>query len=162
MKGFYGLDVAPLGMVAFTDPDSELDLPAEMDGISLVSGKKMVSAIRALVKNAPTASRPLEPQRVLRCARLYSRGGRSFCKGVVTDTAVPCYTTHGEKVALNPLFLRYVSVDHQPLRLRDRLTVTFANDSAATFYNHSATLTLLCLDGSVLRVPISRLSTIVF
>lgn len=161
MTDFYRLKEAPLGMVVFADPDCDLDLPPQMEGVALVSGTQMLSAIRALVKDAPKPEEPLDPARVLCCARLYA-GGRSFCKGTVTDEGIPCFTPAGEPVLLNPLYLRYISVDHQPLRLRDKLTVTFVNDSAAVFYNHSATLTLLCLDGTVTRVALSKLDTIVF
>lgn len=161
MKGFYRLAEAPKGMVVFADPDCDLDLPPEMEGVALVTGAQMLSAIRAIVKESPKPQEPLDPARVLCCARLYA-GNRSFCKGTVIDEGIPCYTPSGEQVLLHPLYLRYISVDHQPLRLRDKLTVTFVNGSSAIFYNHTACLTLLCLDGSILRAAISKLDTIVF
>lgn len=161
MIGFYNLRDLPLGMVVFADPDCDLDLPDEIDGVELVTGAQMLSAIRAAVKNAPKPSEPFDPARALHCTRLYA-GDRSFCKGLVTDAEIPCFTEAGEPAALNPLFLRYISVDHQRLRRRDKLTVTFVNDSSAIFYNRSASLTLHCLNGSILRVPLSRLDTVIF
>lgn len=161
MQSFYGLETPPLGMVVFADPDCDLDLPAEMGGIALVTGGKMLAAIRDLVKRAPKPQKPLDPETVLHCSRLYAGGNRSFCKGLITDEGIPCYTTGGQRVSLNPLYLRYISLDHQPLLLRDKMTVTFVNDSAAVFYNHTAVLTLLCLDGTVIRVPLSKLSTVI-
>ncbi len=162
MKKFYHLSERPLGMVVFADPDCDLDLPPEMEGVSLVSGGQMVSAIRSAIKNAANRSEPFDPARALRCTRLYASGGRSFCKGTVTDAAIPCFTPSGEAATLNPLYIRYISLDHQPLRLRDKMTVTFVNDTSAVFYNNSATLTLLCLDGSAMRIALSRLDTVVF
>ncbi len=161
MKSFYRLESLPLGMVVFADPNCDLDLPPEMEGIALVTWNQMISAIRSAVQAAPPPAEPFDPARALHCARLYASGGRSFCKGVVTDAEIPCFTPAGEPASLNPLYLRYISIDHQPLRLRDKLTVTFVNDTSAIFYSQNATLTLLCLDGSVMRVALSRLNTVV-
>ncbi len=162
MKGFYRLKELPLGMVVFADPDCDLDLPPESEGIALVTGAQMISTIRGMIKNAPSGDEPFDPARALHCTRLYSGDGRSFCKGMVTDAEIPCFTESGEPASINPLYLRYISIDHQPLRGRDKLTVTFVNDASAIFYNHTSSLTLHCLDGSILRVALSRLSTIVF
>ena len=162
MKSFYRLKELPLGVVVFADPDCDLDVPPISDGIVLVTGAQMISTIRNLIKGATAPAEPLDPARVLCCTRLYSRDGRSFCKGMVTDAEIPCYTEDGQPVAIHPLYLRFISVDHQPLRQRDKLTVTFVNDTSAIFYNYTSMLTLHCLDGTVLRVALSRLDTVVF
>lgn len=161
MKEFYDLDRYITGIVVFAEPDCVLDLPPEMEGIVLTPATKLVGAIRAAVKNADKESEPLDPARVLHCARLYS-GGREFCKGVIVDKDIPCYTEDGMEASLNPLFVQYVNIDHQRLRLRDKLTVTFTNGSSGIFYNHCSSVTLHCLDGDICRVAISRLKTIVF
>ncbi len=161
MKDFYGISRYISGIVVFAEPDCVLDLPPEMDGIALVPAVKAVSAIRAAVKNADRDEDPLDPARVMHCARLYSNG-REFCKGVIVDKEIPCYTEDGMDASLNPLFVHYINIDHQPLRLRDRLTVTFTNGSSGVFYNHCSSVTLHCLDGDVTRVALSRLKTVVF
>lgn len=160
MKGFYGLPERPLGMVVFADPDCDVDLPPESDGIALVTGSQMLSVVRSMMKNAPSPIEPFDPARVLHCTRLYAGGDRSFCKGMVTDAGIPCFTPSGEAASLNPLYLRYISLDHG--LSRDKMTVTFINDTSGIFYNYSSSLTLHCLDGSILRVALSRLDTVVF
>ncbi|MBE6529963.1 MAG: NERD domain-containing protein [Ruminococcaceae bacterium] len=160
MKGFYGLSERPLGMVVFADPECDIDLPPESEGIALVTGSQMISAVRSMIKNAPSPAEPFDSARALHCTRLYAGDNRSFCKGMVTDAEIPCFTLSGEAAALNPLYLRYISVDHG--LSRDKLTVTFVNDASAIFYNYTSSLTLHCLDGSILRVALSRLDTVVF
>lgn len=162
MMDFYGLDTEPMGMVVFADPECTLDLPPQMSDVSLVEGDKMIAEVKRLIKISPAPTVPLDPVRVLHCVRLYTKNGRSFSKGVAVDNKLLCFTTKGEKVSLNPVYVRYISLDHQPLLLRDRMTVTFTNGSSATFYNHSTALTILCLDGTAIRVPLSKISTIVF
>lgn len=161
MKEFYGIDRDVTGIVVFAEPECVLDLPPEIDGIGLVPAVKMVSAIRTAIKSADKQAEGLDPACILHCARLYSKG-REFCRGVIVDKEIACYTEDGMEAALNPLYVKYVNIDHQPLRLRDKMTVTFTNGSSAIFYNHCSSVTLHCLDGDIIRVALSRLKTVVF
>ena len=160
MKSFYELDSEVPGIVVFAEPDCVLDLPKDMDGIGLVPASKLISSIRAAVKNADWNAEDFDPACVLHCARLYS-GGREFCGGVVVDKEITCYTENGLEATLNPLYVKYITLDHQRGRLRDKMTVTFTNGSSCMFYNHCAWLTLHCLDGEIRRVALSKLKTVV-
>ena len=161
MREFYDLERDIPGIVVFAEPDCVLDLPEEMEGIALVPGEKMIGAIRSAVKKADKEAEKLDPARVMHCARLYSNG-REYCRGVIVDKEIPCYTEEGVEAALNPLFVQYINLDHQHFRLRDKMTVTFTNGSSGIFYNHCSSLTLHCLDGDVTRVALSKLKTVVF
>lgn len=161
MKEFYDLNRSVAGIVVFAEPDCVLDLPPEMDGVALVPAVKMIGAIRTAIKRADKNEEELDPARVLHCARLYSNG-REFCRGVIVDKEIPCYTEDGMEASLNPLYVKYINIDHQRLRLRDKMTVTFTNGSSGVFYNHCSSVTLHCLDGDICRVAISKLKTVVF
>ena len=161
MRDFYDLEQPVKGAVVFAEPDCVLDLPPEMDGVALIPGEKIISTVRTAVKAADKDAEKFDPARALHCARLYG-GNREFCGGVVVDKEIPCYTELGVEAALNPLFVQYINLDHQPFRLRDKMTVTFTNGSSGIFYNHCSSLTLHCLDGDVTRVALSRLKTVVF
>ena len=162
MKDFYDLDRYITGIVVFAEPDCELDLEPEMEGIGLVPAVKMVGAIKTAMKNADKEAEPLDPARVMHCARLYAANGRSFCKGVIVDKEIPCYTEDGVEASLNPLYVQFITLDHQRFRLRDKMTVTFTNGSSGIFYNHCSSVTLNCLDGEITRVALNRLKTVVF
>ena len=161
MKQYYGYDGFVYGMVLFAEPDCKLNLPSEQDGIFLTAARDAVSVIRSAAREREKASSELIPERILRCVRLYSPG-REFCKGILTDLEIPCYTKSGEQKLLNTLYLRYITLDHQPLRLRDRMTVTFTNGSSAVFYNRDAVLILHTLNGHCRRVALSKIRTVVF
>ena len=161
MKDFYELDREALGIVVFSEPDCVLDLLNTMDGIGLVPASKLITSIRAAVKNADWDAKEFDPACVLHCARLYSNG-REFCGGVIVDKEIPCYTENGLEATLNPLYVKYITLDHQRGRLRDKMTVTFTNGSSCMFYNHCASLTLHCLDGDIRRIALSKLKTVVF
>ncbi len=161
LKEFYGLDRYITGIVVFAEPDCVLDLPPEMDGIVLVPATKLISTIRTAVKSADRSAEPMDPASVLHCARLYN-GKTEFCKGIIVDKEIPCYTDDGLEASLNPLYIQFINIDHQGLRMRDKLTVTFTNGSSGVFYNHCSSVTLHCLDGEMCRVALSKLKTIVF
>ena len=162
MKRYYGYDGYVYGMVLFARPDCKLNLPSELEGIFLTSAREAVSVIESAARKEGKSSLELIPERILRCVRLYGSYGREFCKGVLTDAEIPCYTRSGEPKRLNTLYLRYLVIDRQPLRLRDRMTAIFTNGSSAVFYNRDATLTLHTLDGSCRRVSLSKIRTVVF
>ena len=161
LKQYYDYDGFVYGMVLFAEPDCKLDLPAEQDGIFLTAARNAVSVIRSAARKSEKTASELIPERVLHCIRLYSPG-REFCKGVLTDVELPCFALSGEPKLLNTLYLRYITLDHQPLRLRDRMTVTFTNGSSAIFYNRDAVLTLHTLNGHCRRVALSKIRTVVF
>ena len=159
-KRFYGLDCPVLGMVIFADPDCTLSLPHEMDGIRLTKLFSAVPEIMSAVREVTGAKCPLDARRVLRCTRIRS-GSREFCKGLLADERIPCFTPDGRSVRLNPDFISSIRVSHQPLRLRDRMTVTYTNGAKDVFYNRDTVLSLCCLDGTTRRIAISRVRTVV-
>ncbi len=159
-KRFYGLDCPVLGFVIFADPDCALSLPKEMDGIRLVKLFDAVNEIVAAVKTASGAKCPLPEGRFLRCARIRS-GSREFCKGLLADERIPCFTTDGRGVRLNPDFISKIRISHQPLRLRDKMTVTYTNGAKDVFFNHDTVLTLCCLDGTTRRIALSKIRTVI-
>lgn len=162
MKQYYDYNGYVYGMVLFAQPDCKLDLPPEREGILLTSWRDAISVIRSVAREHGKETAGLIPERILHCVRLYDSDGQEFCKGVLTDMKIPCYTESGEPNLLNTLYLRYLSIDRLPFRLRDRMTVTFTNGSSAIFYNRDATLTLHTLDGNCRRVSLSKIRTVVF
>lgn len=160
MRQFYGLERDVAGIVVFADPESELALEPEMDGIALVPAPKLIAAIRSAVRSANRDGELLAPESVLHCARLYD-GVTEFCKGILISNRLLCYDREGTPVTLDLLHVRYLSVRRQPFLLRDRLTVVFSNGTSAVFYNRSARLLLHCLDGTYCRVGLNRVRTAV-
>lgn len=162
MKEYYNLTRYVYGMVVFAEPDCELDLPDSMDGILLTPAAKVIPTIKSAVRESEKVfADTLRPESILRCTRFYTLNAE-FCKGIVTDEVIPCYTEDGTPAALDPLFLHYMTLDHQPLRMRDRMTVTFINGSSGVFYNHDAILTVQTLDGSCRKIALSRVRNVVF
>lgn len=161
MKDFYGLDRAVVGMVVFAEPDCTLNLPDVMDGIDLVPAAKMLKTVRTRVQEHAKEAGEIAPERILRCTRIYSRSSE-FCKGLLVDRELPCFAQDGSEVFLNTDYLRYIRVEPQPLRLRDRLSVTYTNGAVDTFYNHDAAVSLSCLDGSRRVIALSKIRYILF
>lgn len=160
MKKFYGLTRDVVGMVVFADPDCDLALPPEMDGVLLVPAPRMASAIRSAARKASKEGEPLAPESVLHCTRLYD-GVTEFCKGVLISNKLICYDREKTPVTVDLLQVRYLSIRRQLFRLRDRVTVVFSNGSTAVFYNRTAKLLFHCLDGSYCRIGLNRVHTAV-
>ena len=156
MKAFYGIERTVVGMVVFAEPDCVLDLPEQMDGVLLVSAVKMVAAIKAVVREHAKESEQISPQSILRCTRIYSHG-REFCKGILADKELRCFTKDGDEVLLNTDYLSYILIKPQPLRLRDRLYVTYVNGATDVFYNRDAVISVCCLDGTCQRFALNKL-----
>lgn len=161
MKQFYGMERTVVGMVIFAEPDCVLDLPESVEDILLVPAVKAVQAIRAQIRLYAKEPERLSPDRILHCTRIYSTG-REFCKGLLADRELHCYTANGSEVMLNTDYLRYIRVEHQNLLLRDKLLVTYTNGAKDVFYNRDAVLSLCCLDGSCRRVALNKTDHILF
>ena len=161
MKEFYHISHPIWGIVVFAAPDCTLKLPDQMDGIALLPLKKLVSFIKARAKEPPKSTEKIYPERILRCTRFYSEESE-FCKGILADNFLTCTAEDGTQVQLDTTRLQYISVEHQPLRLRDKLYVTYANGSSGVFFNRDAILTVGCLDGSWKKIALNRLKHIVF
>lgn len=161
MREFYGMARTVVGMVVFAEPDCELDLPPEREGILLVPAAKMVTTIKAQVKQYAKEPERLPADRILRCTRFYSLT-REFCKGILADEKIPCVDKDGNAVLLDPDYVRGIRVEHQPWALRDKLTVLYTNGAGGVYYNRDTVLTVCCLDGSAHRIALSRVRYVLF
>lgn len=161
MKAFYGLTRTVVGMVVFADPDCVLELPEASEGVLLVPAAKMVAAVKAQVRAYAKESERLPVDRILRCTRFYSLT-REFCKGLIADEGIACTDRDGNAVLLNPDYIRGIRIDHQPLLMRDKLTVLYTNGAGGVYYNRDTTVTVCCLDGSARRIALCRVQYILF
>lgn len=161
MKEFYKIERPVYGVVIFAEPDCKLSLPEEMDGVALLPAKRAVAYLRAKAKKDGKGHEPIEPDRLLRCTRLYSMDSE-FCKGILVESHLECTAENGDLVRLDTTRLRYLSVENQPLRLRDKLYVTFSNGNTGIFYNRDVSFTIACLDGSFRKFALNRVRHIVF
>ena len=161
MRAFYGISTPICGMVVFCDTDCKINLPEEMEGIALLPFKKMVSFIKAKTKEIGKVSVAPDPTRILRCTRFYSRDSE-FCKGILADCFFECQNAAGDTVRIDTLSLRYMSVEPQPMRARDKLLVTYVNGATDVFYSGDTVFTVACLDGSYRKIALCRIRHIVF
>ena len=161
MKEFYGIDRPIYGAVVFAEPDCKLSLPDEIDGVALLSAKKMVAHLKARARAEGKEYPVVDPSRLLRCTRFYSVDSE-FTKGILADTYLDCFDEHGNRARLDTTYLKYLSVEHQSFRLRDKLYVTYTNGSTDVFYNRDAILTVGCIDGSYRKLALNRIRHIVF
>ncbi len=160
MRSFYQIEAPVFGIVVFGDTDCSIDLPPEMDGILLLRAKDLVAKLNSLSR-AHRSTLSVDPSRVLRCTRFYSKESE-FCKGVLADCYFDCEAPDGSIVRIDTGCLRYLSVEPQPLLLRDKLYLTYTNGATDIFYNRDTILTVACLDGSFCKLSISRMKHIVF
>ena len=161
LKKAYGIERMVYGMVVFAEPDCSLSLPPESDGIALLPVDRMVSHIRTRVKDEGGDRVSVSPDIFLRCTRFYSRD-REFCKGVLVNCELECLSEKGERVRLDTTKLEFLSLEHQPLRLRDKLYVTYRGGVSGVFYNRDTRLTVKLLDGSFAQFALNRIDHIVF
>ncbi|MBQ8416291.1 MAG: NERD domain-containing protein [Clostridia bacterium] len=161
MKSFYSLPEPVYGIVAFTEPDCILHLPKEMQGITLCTAPEAVAFVKAQTKGVKTSSDTPDPSRILRCTRFYSRDSE-FCKGILADCYFDCNTPQGSVVRIDTTCLKYLSVEPQPLLLRDKLYLTYTNGATDIFYNRDTVFTVACLDGSYQKIALNRIRHIVF
>ena len=85
-----------------------------------------------------------------------------FSKGVLVNCELECYNEKGEKVFLDTTKLEFLSVEHQPLHLRDKRYVTYCNGVSGIVYNRDTMLTVKLLDGSFSHFALNRIDHIVF
>ena len=161
MQDFYKLDQPVVGVVVFAEPDCRLNLPEEIDGIALIRAEALVKFIKSRAKLLKWKGNSVDPKTLLRCTRFYSRD-REFCKGILADIYLDCYTEDGSKARLDTTRLRYLTAEHQPLRLRDKLYVTYDNGATGVFYSRDTVFTVGCLDGSFRKLALNRIRHIVF
>ena len=159
-KEFYKPDCPVLGAVVFVEPNCRLSLPDAVDGIALLPTKKLISYLKSTARTAGTGE-AIDPARLLHCTRFYSFD-REFTKGILADAYLDCTDGQGNRVRLDTTFLKYLTAEHQPLRLRDKLYVTYTNGSTDVFYNRDAVLTVGCLDGTYRKLALNRIRHIVF
>ena len=160
MRAFYGIEREVHGMVVFCEPNCRLSLPEQMDGIALLQAQNMVSYIKKTAKVEKTLH-PIDPARILRCTRFYSKESE-FCKGILADCFFDCENTAGDILRVDTTCLRYLSVEPQPLLMRDKLMVTYTNGASDIFYNRDTVFTVACLDGSYRKISLNRIRHIVF
>ena len=160
-KRFYEINKGVYGAVVFVEPDCRLSLPREMEGIALLRPKELVSYIKGCARTEEAATEVIDPDRILRCTRLYSED-EEFCKGVLADTYLHLFTADGTEVRIDTTQLRYLTVKKQALRLQDKVYVTYINGANDVFYNRDAELTLGTLEGSYRRFALHKVRHVVF
>lgn len=161
MKEFYKIERPVYGVVVFAEPDCRLSLPKEMDGVALIRATEMVAHLKAAARGCDKKLPPVDTSRLLRCTRFYS-DDKEYTKGILADSYLFCTNENGDTVRIDTLQLQYLTVEHQPLRLRDKLYVTYVGGSTGVFYNRDAVLTVACIDGSYRKIALNRIRHIVF
>ncbi len=161
MKEYYALERPVYGIVVFAEPDCTLELPDTLEGISLLKADRLAAHIKELARTEEKSFPSVDADTILRCTRFYSLS-EEFCKGMMVEDYLELTDADGNEVLLDTTRLRYISVDHQPLRLRDKLYVTFHNGASAVFYNRDVVVTVACLDGTYRRIALNRIRHIVF
>lgn len=162
MKNFYKLECPVWGIVVFAEPNCKLSFPREMDGIALLPLSELTAFMRTQAKKEVNRGyEPIEPDKILRCTRFYSTDSE-FCKGILADNYLECIAEDGARVRLDTVKLKYLTAEHQTLRLREKLYVTYANGTTGVFYSRDTVLTVACLDGSYRRIALNRIRHIVF
>ena len=161
MKEFYKIEREILGAVVFAEPDCTLALPKEMDGIALIRATELIAYLKKTAKGSDKKLPPVDTARLLRCTRFYSND-KEYTKGILADSYLVCTNESGDTVRIDTLRLQYLTVEHQPLRLRDKLYVTYTGGTTGVFYNRDTTLTVACIDGSYKKIALNRIRHIVF
>lgn len=161
MRAFYSLSIPVFGIVAFLENECTLHLPKEMEGIALCTAAETISLIKKQAASAKTTADPIDPSRILRCTRFYSRDSE-FCKGILADCYFDCETQGGSLVRIDTTCLRYLTVENHPLLLKDKLYLTYTNGATDIFYNRDTVFTVACLDGSYQKIALHRIHHIVF
>ncbi|MBQ7335049.1 MAG: NERD domain-containing protein [Clostridia bacterium] len=160
MRDFYNVTQKICGVVVFAEPDCTLSLPEQMDGVALLPAQKMITYIKNAARVEKNAEE-FDPFRILRCTRFYSRDSE-FCKGILADCFFDCDTADGARVRVDTGSLCYLSVEPQPLLMRDKLLLTYINGATDVFYNRDTVFTVGCLDGTYQKIALNRIRHIVF
>ena len=121
----------------------------------------MVAHLKAAARGCDKKLPSVDTSRLLRCTRFYS-DDKEYTKGILADSYLFCTNENGDTVRIDTLQLQYLTVEHQPLRLRDKLYVTYVGGSTGVFYNRDAVLTVACIDGSDRKIALNRIRHLVF
>lgn len=161
MRAFYKIDIPVCGMVIFAEPDCKLTTPDEMEGIALLTPQKAIAYIKNRA-NALKIKEPFaDPAQVLHCTRFYSYDSE-FCKGMLADCFFDCEAQDGAIVRINTGSIAYLSVETRPLKMKDKLFVTYINGATDVFYNRDTVFDVVCLDGTCQKIALHRVRHIVF
>ena len=161
MRAFYKMNTPVCGLVIFAEPDCKLTLPEEMDGIALLTPKKAITYIKNRAKKAAQKELFAAHEQILHCTRFYSRNSE-FCKGMLADCFFDCDAADGSIVRIDTGSIAYLSVETQPLKMKDKLFVTFTNGATDVFYNRDTVFDVVCLDGTCQKIALHRVRHIVF
>ena len=104
---------------------------------------------------------PIPAENILRCTRIYSATDE-FCKGILADEELVLYDGKGKGMRVDTAQLKYLTVQKEPLLLRDKVYLTFFSGATEVLYNRSALLTVGCLDGTFRKIALNRVRHIVF
>ena len=161
MRAFYKTDAPICGVVIFAEPDCRLTTPEEMEDIALQTPQKAITYIKKRAKSIGQKELFADPAQILHCTRFYSRESE-FCKGMLADCFFDCEASDGSIVRIDTTSIAYLSVEAQPLRVKDKLFVTFTNGASDVFYNRDTVFDVVCLDGSCQKIALHRVRHIVF
>jgi hypothetical protein len=161
MRTFYKINTPVCGVVIFAEPDCKLTTPNEMEDIALLTPQKAITYI----KNRANALKQKEPfadsAQILHCTRFYSRDSE-FCKGMLADFFFDCDAADGSVVRIDTGSIAYLSVETQPLKMKDKLFITFTNGASDVFYNRDTVFDVVCLDGTCQKIALHRVRHVVF
>ena len=161
MRTFYKIKTPVCGVVIFAEPDCKLTTPNEIDDIALLTPQKAITYIKNRAKAMPQKELFADPSQILRCTRFYSRDSE-FCKGMLADCFFDCDAADGSIVRIDTGSIAYLSVETQPLKMKDKLFVTFTNGASDVFYNRDTVFDVVCLDGTCQKIALHRVRHIVF
>lgn len=161
MRAFYNIEAPVFGVVIFAEPNCRLKAPEEMEGVALLTPQKAIAYIKQKA-NAHKQKEPFaDPGRILHCTRFYSRESE-FCKGMLADCFFDCDAADGSIVRVDTASIAYLSVKKQPLKMKDKLFITYTNGGTGVFYNRDTVFDIVCLDGSCRKIALHRVRHIVF
>ena len=161
MRVFYKTEVPICGVVIFAEPDCRLTTPEEMDGVALLTPQKAITYIKNRANALKQKELFADPAQILHCTRFYSRDSE-FCKGMLADCFFDCDAPDGSIVRVDTTSIAYLSVETQPLKMKDKLFITYTNGATGVFYNRDTVFDVVCLDGSCQKIALHRVRHIVF
>ena len=161
MRAFYKTEVPICSVVIFAEPDCRLTTPEEMDGVALLTPQKAITYIKNRANALKQKELFADPAQILHCTRFYSRDSE-FCKGMLADCFFDCDAPDGSIVRVDTTSIAYLSVETQPLKMKDKLFITYTNGATGVFYNRDTVFDVVCLDGSCQKIALHRVRHIVF
>ena len=161
MRAFYKIQTPICGVVIFAEPDCRLTTPEEMDGVALLTPQKAITYIKNRANALKQKELFADPSQILHCTRFYSRDSE-FCKGMLADCFFDCDAPDGSIVRIDTTSIAYLSVETQPLKIKDKLFITYTNGATGVFYNRDTVFDVVCLDGSCQKIALHRVRHIVF